>query len=165
MNTIRWYISFSNFKIFEIQSHRVPSCICRRYEDETFNPVNIDILFLHKICQLLVCNLFCFQSDTSLVPISKNKSRKTKFQLSFRFLSFLIGFFISAYYQKGVLFQTKLITCYPELVHGWACMAHAWLAIHCWSTTSIFYHLMFFLLYSKTVFRLQEEYSAFVVIS
>ena len=38
-------------------------------KDNTFKAVNMDIFFLHKICQLLVCKMSCSQFDTNLAPI------------------------------------------------------------------------------------------------
>ena len=38
-------------------------------KNDTFQPVNTDIQFLHKICYILVYNMFCFQFDTNLAPI------------------------------------------------------------------------------------------------
>ena len=46
-------------------------CDCVFY---AFKPVNMDILFLQKICHILIYKMFCYQLDNSLARIPWNNS-------------------------------------------------------------------------------------------
>ena len=72
-SSISWYILFLYFKTFKIQS---PLCMlfCSvkytfNVKNDTFKPVKMDILFINKICYILVYNITFSQFDTNLVLI------------------------------------------------------------------------------------------------
>ena len=84
LSSICWFISFLHFNIFKIQFYGVPSfALCSGLQntylhakDDNFKPGNINILFLHKICQLLVYNMFHSHVNSNLAPIPCTRTLK-----------------------------------------------------------------------------------------
>ena len=48
-------------------------------KDDTFEPVNIGIFFLQKICKLLLYDMLCLQFDTNFAPIPWTKHCEESF--------------------------------------------------------------------------------------
>ena len=96
LSVILLYISFLFLKTFKIQFHDAPLSHYVLANDDFFKLVNTDILFLRKICQLLVYNIFCSQFDTNLAPIlltinpsRAGPGRREKYSLNFCFYTSL----------------------------------------------------------------------------
>ena len=95
-SVIHLHISFLFLKTFKIQFHGIPLLHYVPANDDTFKPVHTDILFLRKICQLLLYNIFCSQFDTNLAPIlltispsRADPGRREKYNLNFCFYTSL----------------------------------------------------------------------------